>query len=235
MIRLVYLCLWVHDFSIYDIMHPKLNKYDVYIYIVLVLAFLLYVLRNRYKQMEQLTRIKRLRRYLYSQSNDFVIENNKKIAILENELRKMNDKSGFQHERLEEQKVDLLLTNQTVEWKWVKKKTARNRLMSSDIYRRILDYVENQKVLSDKDWEDLHLKLNEEYCDFKRHLQSYHFMSEHEYHVCMLIKMELPPSSMAILLGCTVSAVSKARSRLYDKFFGKGGTAKEFDEFIKSL
>ena len=141
MIRLVYLCLWAHDFSIYDIMHPKLNKYDVYIYIVLVLAFLLYVLRNRYKQMEQLTRIKRLRRYLYSQSNDFVIENNKKIAILENELRKMNDKSGFQHERLEEQKVDLLLTNQTVEWKWVKKKTARNRLMSSDIYRRILDYV----------------------------------------------------------------------------------------------
>lgn len=108
MIRLVYLCLWAHDFSIYDIMHPKLNKYDVYIYIVLVLAFLLYVLRNRYKQMEQLTRIKRLRRYLYSQSNDFVIENNKKIAILENELRKMNDKSGFQHERLEEQKVDLL-------------------------------------------------------------------------------------------------------------------------------
>lgn len=231
----VFLYLWVHDVPVYDIMLLKGNKSDIFIYLALTLSFILYVFRTHSEKQEQILRIKRLRRYLYSQSNDFVIENNKKIAILEGELQKLNGENGNLKERLEEQKVDLLLANQTVEWRWVKRECARNRIMSSDIYRRILDCVDKQRVLPDKEWENLHLKLDEELGGFKKQLQTYYPISEHEYHVCMLIKMELPPSSMAVLLGCTVSAVSKVRSRLYEKFFGKGGTAKEFDEFVKSL
>ena len=52
---------------------------------------------------------------------------------------------------------------------------------------------------------------------------------------CLLLKLNIKPSSISYLLGTTISSISKIRSRLYKKIFNKDGGAEKWDEFIRSL
>lgn len=70
---------------------------------------------------------------------------------------------------------------------------------------------------------------------FKEKLWSVYDISNRELNVCMLIKLGCKPADMACLLGCTPSAISKIRIRLYKKFFNKLGSAEDWDRFILSL
>lgn len=70
---------------------------------------------------------------------------------------------------------------------------------------------------------------------FKEKLWSVYDITNRELNVCMLIKLGCKPADMACLLGCTPSAISKIRIRLYKKFFNKPGSAEDWDRFILSL
>lgn len=70
---------------------------------------------------------------------------------------------------------------------------------------------------------------------FKEKLWSVYDISERELNICMLIKLGCKPADMANLLGCTPSAISKARIRLYKKFFNKTGSSEDWDTFILTI
>ena len=96
-------------------------------------------------------------------------------------------------------------------------------------------HITNNKVLKDADWITIEERLLAAFPNFKERLfKSYNF-SDTEYHICMLIKMEVPPSSIAKLMAIGVSTVSTNRLRMQQKVFDGEGTAKDWDKFILSL
>lgn len=111
----------------------------------------------------------------------------------------------------------------------------RTIIKSSHIYNVVSDKVASQLVLNDSDWQEIETLINENYPDFKTRLLDLYDFSAHQYHLCLLIKMELSPSSIGILTAHTNSSITHTRKRLYKKCFGQDGTGEQWDTFIRSL
>ena len=71
--------------------------------------------------------------------------------------------------------------------------------------------------------------------DSKRRLYSLFNLSVTEYRICLLLKQELAPSKIAILMAMGVSSVSQCRLRMQQKAFDGEGSAKDWDRFVLSL
>ena len=204
---------------------------------VFILAAILvtYIYYNRQKQKRQTERLKKLKNELYRQSEEYIRKNEEKIEALEQELKMASDENKLLAERIEEQRADLMLANEAAKRKQAQKESTRVRLITTGIYKTIQEHIKKEKVITPSEWDKLEEVIDREIDNFKRNLYSYHNISQHEYHICMLIRLDITPTDMATLLGCTTSGVSKARKRLQEKFFSDKGTAKDFDNFINSL
>ena len=102
------------------------------------------------------------------------------------------------------------------------------------IYQRLatMDELEHP---TDTDWQALTDAINQAYPQFSSRLLSLCRMTTHEYHVCLLLKAGFEPIRIATLTLRSKAAVSTVRSRLYEKAFGKKGSAKDWDEVIRTL
>lgn len=207
----------------------------VAVVIIILSLFCTYIYRNRQRQKLQAEKMKRMQKELFEQSEGYIQSNREKIEYLETELKKAAEENKTLICKLKEQRDDLIFANETAERKKAKNESAQIRLRATDIYNAIQDHIKRDKVLSIDEWSTLDKSINQEIENFHDKLYSYYKLSVHEYRLCMLIRMGIAPKDMASLLGCTVSAVSKARKRLHEKFFGDSGTPKDFDAFINSL
>lgn len=201
----------------------------------LFVILITYIYRNKQKQKLQTERLRRLKKVLYEQSAEYIQKNNEKITALEQEIKRTSNENLLLIERIEEQRADLILANETAIRKQAKNESAKARIATTDIYKSIQNHIKRDKVINAQEWKELDAMINREIIDFKTNLYSYYNISPHEYHICMLIRLEFSPTDIATLLGCTTSAVSKARKRLQEKFFSDEGTPKDFDIFIKAL
>lgn len=91
------------------------------------------------------------------------------------------------------------------------------------------------KKLSTEDWQSLDEEVNSHYPEFKERISELCKISDSEYKVCLLLKIEVKPAGIAVLTSKTKSAISVMRKRLYFKAFGKEETPEKWDEFIRSL
>lgn len=201
----------------------------------LFVILITYIYRNKQKQKLQTERLRRLKKVLYEQSAEYIQKNNEKITALEQEIKRTSDENLLLIERIEEQRADLILANETAIRKQAKNESAKARITTTDIYKSIQNHIKRDKVINAQEWKELDEMINREIIDFKTNLYSYYNISPHEYHICMLIRLEFSPTDIATLLGCTTSAVSKARKRLQEKFFNDHRAGKDFDQFIKAL
>lgn len=201
----------------------------------LFVILITYIYRNKQKQKLQTERLRRLKKVLYEQSAEYIQKNNEKITALEQEIKRTSDENLLLIERIEEQRADLILANETAIRKQAKNESAKARIATTDIYKSIQNHIKRDKVINAQEWKELDAMINREIIDFKTNLYSYYNISPHEYHICMLIRLEFSPTDIATLLGCTTSAVSKARKRLQEKFFNDHRAGKDFDQFIKAL
>ncbi len=112
---------------------------------------------------------------------------------------------------------------------------VKKSIKSSPVYGCLLERVKSFSKLNSQEWKDIEAVINANYPDFKERLYDVYDLSSYEYQLCLLIKMDVSPRSMAILTSHTVSAVSQARKRLYKKYFREEGTGEQWDEFIRSL
>ena len=92
-----------------------------------------------------------------------------------------------------------------------------------------------KEALKDSELDELERMVKPVYPDFANRLYKLYNMSRHEYHVCLLLKVNISPVLIANALCREVSSISSTRSRLYGKVFGKKGGAKEWDAFISTL
>ena len=106
---------------------------------------------------------------------------------------------------------------------------------ASDEYQSLQRRIATGEILKDGDWLTIESQIKKLYPGFSSQLRNLHSMSELEYQVCLLIKLRVAPSEMAIVLARDASTISTVRSRLYKKVFGQKGGAKEWDDFILSI
>lgn len=105
---------------------------------------------------------------------------------------------------------------------------------STPIWQRVATMSDNEHP-TDEDWQELSEAVNQTYEGFSTKLMRLSHPTPHEYHVCLLLKAGFEPVRIATLTLRSKAAISTVRSRLYEKTFGKKGSAKDWDEVIRTL
>lgn len=95
--------------------------------------------------------------------------------------------------------------------------------------------LKDDKVLKPSDWTLIEERLLQSFPEFRNKLYSLYELSETEYRICLLIKMQTSPSHIARLLSMGNSSVSQCRLRMQQKVFNGKGTAKDWDNFVHSM
>lgn len=111
----------------------------------------------------------------------------------------------------------------------------KSTLMSSPIYLRMKQYLNEGRNMSESDWAELTEAIETTYAGFTDKLYSLYRMSEQDLHVSLLIKMRIQPKDIATLTAHSKESIATTRSRLYQKVFGKKGSTKDWDDFILSI
>ena len=107
------------------------------------------------------------------------------------------------------------------------------RFIKSDIYRNFHSLLFEPSA---NDFVDLQKEVDEVYSEFTSRLRNlYPRIKPLELRLCLLVKIGLSPNEISIYLGCSSSAVSMMRRRLYNKIFGVEVKPEVFDEFICSF
>ena len=84
------------------------------------------------------------------------------------------------------------------------------------------------------DWKELTACIDREVPSFRSTLDA-GCLTDFEYDVCMLIKIQIPASDIARLKRCTPSYITQTRKNVFQKLFKKPGRADELDEYLMSL
>lgn len=131
-------------------------------------------------------------------------------------------------EHLEQLKKDYARTNAE------ELKQAIRIIESTPVWQRFATMTDSEHP-SDNDWQLLTEAINQVYKGFSTKLMRLCHPTPHEFHVCLLLKAGFEPVRIAALTFRSKAAISTVRSRLYEKTFGKKGSAKDWDDVIRTL
>ena len=142
---------------------------------------------------------------------DVIKEKEQTINKLEDDLKDIRDK--YSNSSLSD--VDILLKE-------------------SSIYKRI-KYLElhPKETMRENDWIELEETIEQLIPSFIPLLKNR--LNVIAYRICLLVKLEISTSSIAILLGLSSSAISKYRKVMLEKLCGRSGKPKDFDEYIRQI
>lgn len=209
------------------------------ILVIGVISFLYakYMGLKRRQLKARLIAIEHIKDEQFKKSQEYINENLEKIRELEAQIYD----AGCENERLkgelEERRRDYELATQSATLAIDRRAAAETRLFNSPLYTRLratFDTAESPS-LSPDDWDTLARQVNETYSGFDSTLRGVMGLSEHEYRVCLLLKIGMSPIEIARILNRSKEAVSSTRRRLYERVFAKKGTGKDWDRFISTL
>lgn len=211
----------------------------VFLLLVTTFAFLLIsrLRRRAQEEKKQVFMLKKLQDEMRQNSLEKIKENNKRIDELELQLINATNEKDELKKRLADEKEKLLAQNAINKLKIEEENRALGSIKNTDIGIMIQKKKrsETKEYLTKEERKQMEDTFDQFMPSFKEKLWSVYDISNRELNVCMLIKLGCKPADMACLLGCTPSAISKIRIRLYKKFFNKPGSAEDWDRFILSL
>ena len=104
------------------------------------------------------------------------------------------------------------------------------------VYLRFKGNVAKGSMPSVSEWQQLLHIIEEHLPEFYGCLEQWKpFLTEKEYKLCILVRLHVPPSSMAALLQVVPSYVNKLRIKLLKELFNIEGRASEFDQRIQKM
>ena len=103
------------------------------------------------------------------------------------------------------------------------------------VYDIIRNKIANKKTIHESDWCKIEMIIDSVYPNFRNKLYCAYKIDKREYRMCILIKLGLRNSDIAIIMCRTKGAISLSRASMYEKVFKRKGTAKDFDDFIRHL
>ena len=194
--------------------------------------------RHRKERQLMYERILRQRKEVqYRQSQEQLQENIHKLETLTQQLaiaRQQNDSE--QAKRLELETEILVVQNKDIETIIRRKEYLTNEFEKTDLYKRLKITADTDNYhLSDTEWHLLGNYIDDIFDHFTSRLLNLTELSPNELHICYLVKLGLSPARIASLLCVTNSAVSKTRSRLFQKLTGQKGSSSQLDELIQKL
>ncbi|MBR5730213.1 MAG: hypothetical protein IKX61_08440 [Prevotella sp.] len=210
--------------------------------VVSLLLIVSIVLYNRRKETVNKTKIDRLKKSLERQklqNSNYISDNIIKIRELEQQMQLLDAKNEDLIRQLRIEQERLKEANQMSAFE-IQNMERRSSVMSEfPIYKTVRTKANATKIynksLSEEEWNELDKSINDVYESFSSILTEHCIMSKHEYNVCLLLKIGLSPAEISRLTNRTQQAINSTRSRLYFKYFGKKGSASEWDDFINSI
>ena len=208
-----------------------------FILLLIVTAYL--YLNNKWKDKQaELSREKRLRQEEENkrkQSEKQLTENLQQQAQLKQQLEKAEqDEETFK--RLQTEADLLAAENQVIEARQKRHRLLLDEFQNSDLYRRIKQNAGNRDFkLRDEEWLQLSASLDNVYDDLTKRILNLANLNPTELRVVYLLKIGVQPADMATILCKSKSAISMIRTRMYEKIFGKSGTATALDEYIQDF
>ena len=163
------------------------------------------------------------------------IEENEKLI---RELEEMLQKSSRAYNEKEKelmalQKMKLETENQNLRYVKTENRFLIESFQMSDIYYKF--HMKEEWRPKEEDWNELFKALDETFDKFTRRLMTiFSRLTTTELRVCCLIKANVPPVTIAMLIVTTPTNVSMIRKRLYEKIYPQEkGSSEKFDRFIR--
>ena len=108
-----------------------------------------------------------------------------------------------------------------------------NDFKTSEIYKK---YHDAKSPLPASDRHELITCIDNTFNNFSHRLTKlYPKMRDDELYICCMIKTGLSPKEISNITMLKPNSLSMTRTRLYQKIFGKKGSATDFDSFIRSF
>ena len=208
-----------------------------FIFLLIVTAYL--YLNNKWKDKQaELSHEKLLRQEEENkrkQSEKQLTENLQQQAQLKLQLEKAeHDEETYK--RLQTEADLLAAENQVIEARQKRHRLLLDEFQESDIYRRIKQNAGNRDFkLSDEEWFQLSANIDSVYDNLTKRILNLANLNPTELRVVYLLKIGIQPADMATILCKSKSAITMIRTRMYEKIFGKTGTATALDEYIQNF
>lgn len=203
-----------------------------------VVLFIVAVQNSRRKILllqERLNKVHAMKEEQLANSNQNIEQNLQRIAQLESIIQKLGNENSMLRLELEEQKARLDYANTIAMIENEKREQAETVIFGSDVYLRMKSLLAQGRSMNDHDFVELNQVVNSVYTNFTERLYSLCKLSNHEFRVCLLVKVRVQPKDIATLTVHSKEGIATTRSRLYQKVFGKKGSSKEWDDFVLSL
>lgn len=162
-------------------------------------------------------------------------EKEKEITVLNNNMAKFKEenirKKNEYDSALQLMEQDLLLARKELE----RNKSGKNYLVKTSVYKHIANICSNESTNNFHEWKELEQAINTAFPDFFEKLYRFKKMSEIEWHVCMLIKLELNFTEIAKIVNKSPNTIYSICKRLHNKNFGFSAKPNEWAEIIRGL
>lgn len=208
----------------------------VVIILVVTASFVIYLQYSRRKHHQlrmQLAEIKRLKEEEYKKSAAYLEENKRKLAELEARLISTDSQNQSLLQELERQKELIMYHNRQAEIYHNTRSLGEKNLQKLTIYQ--LFHSPDTRSIGPEEWKQLEEAVNSTYPGFTEKLSGLHQFSEHEMHVCLLIKIGVKPVDIGKLTNHSKESVSSTRRRLCEKILKEEASPQRWDGFILSL
>lgn len=108
-------------------------------------------------------------------------------------------------------------------------------LLRHEIVKRMHQHACKLAIPSDAEWKDLQGVVEKSLPDFYAKLSANEAqLTDQEWKVCLLVKLNFIPSELTVLLGLSKQRVTNIRTRLNQKLFGESGS-RTFDSNLHKL
>lgn len=197
----------------------------------------LYLRTKRLNVKIKIERKQRLDQEEYERTEEFIQHNKEKIEEIEQSIATENDKNEI--ETLKNLQKKMRSLNEVSMLRKEEHDKIQEELKNTEIFRilksKIDDKTLTNKKLSQDEWHNLENAICSRVKDFKKRIEGVCRISDQEYKVCLLLKMQITPSDIASITNKTRGAISLTRQRLYERAFGQKSSPDSWDKFIHSL
>ena len=205
--------------------------------LAMAFGYVQYARRKRIELQQRLEYANHLKEEVEQRSERFIRENEQKIAALEQQL---HEADATHREQLQRQKEMMEWENKQAQAAIEKQRLLEEAMAETDIRKELAGHLSvanmGNKSLKPKDWQRIVNEVETLSPSFKKRLFAlYPNFSDFEYHLCLLIRLNIRPVDMAELTAHTKESVTAARRRMYEKAFQRKGSPKNWDEIVLSL
>ena len=198
---------------------------SVSVIIIGILTFLVYRKKRKLELQEKEEQENLIRQQIYNTKQELELlrtVNDRKIADVIKEKEQMINKLKDDLKDIRDKYSNSSLSDVDI------------LLKESSIYKRI-KYLElhPKETIRENDWKELEETIEQLIPSFIPLLKNR--LNVIGYRICLLVKLEISTSSIAILLGLSSSAISKNRKVMLEKLCGRSGKPKDFDEYIRQI